>query len=40
MLLGTDYIEDPGRTGVTFTASFPAPRSGDNIVVDYVKDNT
>jgi hypothetical protein len=37
LLLGTDYIEVPAPPGVTITTAFPAPRSGDNLVVDYVK---
>ena len=37
LLLGTDYIEVPSPPGVTITAAFPAPKSGDNLVVDYVK---
>lgn len=37
LLLGTDYIENAGYNSVTITALFPAPRSGDNIVMDYVR---
>ena len=44
LLLGTDYIESPGgggnpplNAGVIITALFPAPKVGDNLVIDYVK---
>lgn len=38
LLLGTDYTEKVSRLGIDITAAFPAPRSGDNLVIDYVKD--
>jgi len=42
LLLGVDYTEAPGPTpplnaGVIITALFPAPKVGDNLVIDYVK---
>lgn len=40
LLLNTDYTENIGRTGITISSLFPAPKVGDNLVIDYVKDNT
>jgi len=42
LLYGVDYIEAPGPTppfnaGIILTALFPAPKVGDNLVIDYVK---
>lgn len=36
LLWGVDYVEVPAN-GITITAIFPAPKVGDNLVIDYVK---